>query len=70
MAETLLHFGAAVNARDADGWTPLHVACDADNPELVQLLLAVSPLPAVSADTANCPLSEGALSKLHGGYAC
>ncbi|KAK6194550.1 hypothetical protein SNE40_000167 [Patella caerulea] len=38
-AEIIISRGADVNKQDDDWWTPLHVACYRDNPELIQLLL-------------------------------
>jgi uncharacterized protein len=37
--ETLLAKGAAVNARNAHGWTPLHVAAAGGDPAVLALLL-------------------------------
>lgn len=37
--ETLLAQGADVNARNAHGWTPLHVAAAGGDPAVVELLL-------------------------------
>ena len=42
VAEILISYGASVNATDEDQWTPLHFACEFENPEIVQLLLSVS----------------------------
>ena len=41
LAEVFLSRGADVDARDDDGWTPLHYAAELDRSEIVQLLLAV-----------------------------
>ncbi|XP_048357862.1 unconventional myosin-XVI isoform X3 [Sphaerodactylus townsendi] len=38
-AEILIERGVNVNHQDEDFWTPLHVACASDNPDIVLLLL-------------------------------
>ncbi|XP_060087750.1 unconventional myosin-XVI isoform X2 [Heteronotia binoei] len=39
VAEILIERGVNVNHQDEDLWTPLHVACACDNPDIVLLLL-------------------------------
>ncbi|XP_015261126.1 PREDICTED: unconventional myosin-XVI-like, partial [Gekko japonicus] len=39
VAEILIERGVNVNHQDEDFWTPLHVACACDNPDIVLLLL-------------------------------
>jgi len=41
-AELIMKQGVDVNCLDDDWWTPLHLACSMDLPEMVQLLLSVS----------------------------
>ena len=36
---SLLDYGAGVNAKDPDGNTPLHYACDSGHPDVVRLLI-------------------------------
>jgi ankyrin repeat protein len=40
MAELLLAAKADVNAKDSDGWTPLHWAADRGRADVAELLLA------------------------------
>ncbi|HCR38575.1 MAG TPA: hypothetical protein DIV80_03745 [Synergistaceae bacterium] len=39
IARTLIEAGADVNAKDIQGWTPLHEAAEAGRTDIVQLLL-------------------------------
>lgn len=41
-AEILIDRGVNVNHQDEEFWTPMHVACACDNPDIVLLLLFVS----------------------------
>lgn len=37
----LIKFGADITQRDEDGWTPLHMACSDDFPEIAKFLLSL-----------------------------
>lgn len=42
IAEILIDRGVNVNHQDEDFWTPMHIACACDNPDIVLLLVLVS----------------------------
>lgn len=42
IAEVLIDRGVNVNHQDEDFWTPMHIACACDNPDIVLLLVLVS----------------------------
>lgn len=44
IAEVLIDRGVNVNHQDEDFWTPMHIACACDNPDIVLLLVLVSTL--------------------------
>ena len=39
MAEILLEYGADLNSRDIEGWTPLHAAAATGNVQLISILV-------------------------------
>ncbi|XP_023570968.1 unconventional myosin-XVI [Octodon degus] len=55
IAEILIDRGVNINHQDEDFWTPMHVACACDNPDVVLLLVLVSSLRAVQDATGNSP---------------
>ena len=58
--ETLLKFGAAVDAQDAHGRTPLHYAMRRKDPAMVKVLLAAGASPNALARDTSTPLHEAA----------
>lgn len=58
---TLIDFGVNVNIADSSGYSPLHVACQADQPDVVRLLLEARANPTVRNQiTSWVPLHEAA----------
>jgi ankyrin repeat protein len=56
VAKCLIQAGAAVNIKDDNGTTPLHVACKHGHLELVKLLLAKKAIVSIQDDSGNSPL--------------
>jgi cytohesin len=63
--QELLDAGADVNAKDNDGWTPLHIAASKNHREIVELLIAKGADVNAAGESSSVFIWQGGFTPLH-----